>query len=257
MNDTESGAKKAFSAKDLIETFSSTLELFAYDGGLYLYDDYHKNDEGLNYGISYMMSLEEAEKDGISIGDIPDIFVENEIDFLLQDDLSNTYKVDKKTISELSSLNSEKWADILIKNGYDDVVDTLDTTLRMMNGEYSLPVTESDYYIQQDEGIISKIEKTNDKEEVREATIEQNKVNQSFDEVKEYADFLVSEGTLDADALLDTQYLKDVTAAYMRDNNEYEDNTEKLQVAFSSIEKTECYKQEIKPINKKADIERD
>ena len=87
--------------------------------------------------------------------------------------------------------------------------------------------------------------------------LKEDTINQSFDEIKEYADYLVSEGTLDADALLDTQYLKDVTAAYVRDDNEYEDDTEKMQAAFSVVEKTECYKQEVKPINKKVDIERD
>lgn len=165
MNNTENGTKKTFDAKTLIDTFSSTLELFVYNGGLYLYDDYHEYDEEFDYGISYMMSLKEAEKDGISIGDIPDIFVENEIDFLLDDDLSNTYEVDEKTISKLSSSNCEKWADILRKNGYDDVADTLDTTLRMLSGEHSLPVDESDYYIQQDEKMISKIEETYNEEE--------------------------------------------------------------------------------------------
>jgi hypothetical protein len=160
-----------FSAIDLVQTFSSTLELFVYDNDLYLYDDFHESDEDFDYGIYNIMSLKEAEATGISVDDnLLGIFAEGFVEFLINDDLPYNFNVSHDVIDELEATDYNKWTGILKKNGYDEAANALSETLRMLSGEHSLPVSESDYYVQKDKEIIDKINKVYPKGRTREAT---------------------------------------------------------------------------------------
>lgn len=159
-----------FSAIDLVQTFSSTLELFVYDNDLYLYDDFHESDEDFDYGIYNIMLLKEAETTGISVDNLPDIFAEGLVEFLINDDLPYNFNIPFDVIDKLDATDYNKWADVLKENGYDEATESLSETFRILSGEHSLPISESDYYVQKDKEIIDKINKVYPKGRTREAT---------------------------------------------------------------------------------------
>jgi hypothetical protein len=112
---------------EIMKAYSSSLYMVKHDGYAYVIDGTRESDEGYDYGIWNKISLEELKQSSVNFSYIiPETSLNSTIDFLLQDDLPNHYKVNKDTVSKLSEEPLDNWIGILNENNYPEVAKELE-----------------------------------------------------------------------------------------------------------------------------------
>lgn len=106
--------------QDLLKAFSSNLYFAIKDDIAYVLDSYRLGDVNYNYGIYTEMPVEELKNptgDEFGYYDvIPDIYFNDTLDFLLREDLEQTYNFPKDVVKELEGMLFGDWAKYLKEN---------------------------------------------------------------------------------------------------------------------------------------------
>lgn len=106
-------------AIDIINYFSSNLYFVYNDNFIYLIDNYRLRDEDYNYGICAKLTKNDLLTGNFNIEYIPDIYIDGFFDFLLNEDLQNTYGISKDIIIQLKDVTFSEWDIIFKKNKID------------------------------------------------------------------------------------------------------------------------------------------
>lgn len=180
-----------FNSNDFLRVFSSNLFFAEKDNQVYIMDGSRCGNEDYNYGIYDVISKNDILSGKVNFDCIPDIYVEEYIDFMLSDGLKNNYQLPDTVIQELSKHSLDKWYSILETRCKDDVLEKLQYLDRMSGimmgkGHCLDSMTKKEY-----ESIVNRNE---DMESCIEQYIEKctdERVKKVAEKIKEYANDLL------------------------------------------------------------------
>lgn len=98
---------------DVINFFSSELYLVYYNDNVYLFSEYHFGDKSWDYGI-----YDHAKVGNTKSLEIPDIFIDEFEDFMLNESFEGDYKVSNEDIKLFCDADLCNWADLALKLNY-------------------------------------------------------------------------------------------------------------------------------------------
>lgn len=106
-------------AIDIINYFSSNLYFVSENNYIYLIDSYRLGNEDYNYGICAKLTKNDLMIGNFNIENVPDIYIDDFFDFLLKDDLQNTYGISIDIVNKLNDVAFSEWDIIFKENNID------------------------------------------------------------------------------------------------------------------------------------------
>ena len=104
---------------EYLQCMSGELYLVKYQDKVYVLSDYRLEDKNYDYGIYASVSYNDLLNGTCSDSDVvPEMFVDEFFDFLLNDDLSKTYGVSEEDLDKLVNIDEQDWNKELTSKGY-------------------------------------------------------------------------------------------------------------------------------------------
>ena len=120
---------------DYLQRMNGELYLVKFQDKVYILSDYRLEDKNYDYGIYASVSYNELLNGTCSDADVvPEMFIDDFFDFMINDDLSDTYGVSEEDLDQLVNVDYQNWSKELTNKGY-KVPDYFTEICNILNGD--------------------------------------------------------------------------------------------------------------------------
>ncbi len=134
-----------FNLAEIINAFEENLYVVVHEDKAYIVDAYHECDKEFDYGVWTSIPVEDLKKGQTKEDVIPNVYLEGMIDFFINDDFPNMFKLSEDEIKEIEKHNFCEWDDALRKMGHEDAANCVEDYCALFkDGAQFKPMTDEE-----------------------------------------------------------------------------------------------------------------